>query len=1144
MLGMLPEPNGFDRQVAVNNMSCLKQMSAAKPCGWLVCTLAAMIGLLTMCGTAAAWGEKYYEFTLQKVLSGDRDAVLMIEVRGRQVRRLALRVPEQPNAEAKVNSHQLKLDGARLSGPVEIQVGRTTENLMLDLTMAKGGTYGAIAKGGTYSFSYGVHRAEGKVVVEPPQDAFTKRWGLRLENAMRPGAPLLLAFELDRAAKTVKALSGSARQYNTAEHPVDAARLAFDGTNLLGEVGIVIMPDRWVPADKKSVPGTITLKASIDGTGSTGRYTFAFGTEKLRRGDVTVRPGTAARIREVIAPIVSPQTPWRVWLTRGSTVSKGEDGKTTVIRAGSNPPRPTGYNTNTARMGALPPEGWRGAGFDDSVWGRYGVELFDTMGGYGYSAGADPALLCLRTRFGVSKPSRAKNVQVQVEYLGGVVVYVNGEEVGRGDMPDGNVNAYTLAKDYPINAYTTDDKQTPLPRPGGRVRMDPKLRDRYEARIRKVTLSVPRKLLVKGANVLALQVHRAPVCGPVRDWRRPWGHLGIRTMKMISSDGAGVVSYTEALKGTRVWNAQALEQVAEKRVPRSRIPGSFGRGAQGNVAQPISGFPAGNPFDPIVPIRFLVPRNGMGSGQVVLSDSEGLRGVTASVVDMKGPAGSVLPAKAVRIWFAWQDEYFHWCDNLSEKPAEGATTMPVWLEVQAAKDQAPGWYVSTLSICANGRKFDVPVQVFVTGYVVPDSRDLRSLIGVMHSPDGTASAYGVRPWSDEHFRIMAGSLEAAGQLGNDVMYVPVITRTHMGHNSGLIRWVKTDEGLQPDFSLFEKYLDLYSKYCAAPKAISLYIWTAETAKEVADSYEGRAIPTRTWTPKRPLQVTQWDPKTGSASSVPVPTFLDEGAKAFWNPMLDGVHAIVTRRGWSERAIMFGCGSDRRPSQKVGEVLRDWAPYARWDIYSHFSGDPGVGGANSFFYKGPPPAGSAPGKLIAIGNLEVGLQENPWGNYRVWLQKLDFLAMALQRGWFDDRSSPMLYKTIPVASGRLARFGLDFWRGTVRYDPLIWGCYPIGVLGRGPDGPVPTVRLLKTREGLQEFEPRLTIIQSLAKLPAESQKQHRGLLNEFNWRCHGGNTPLSQSLISLDWTAYVARVYRAGEELSGIKTDAKWEEPPE
>jgi len=74
-----------------------------------------------------------------------------------------------------------------------------------------------------------------------------------------------------------------------------------------------------------------------------------------------------------------------------------------------------------------------------------------------------PTLLCLRTCFGVADPARAKDLKVTVTCLGGGVVYVNGQEVGRGLLPAGELHPLTLADDYPAETYTTEDGRTPLP---------------------------------------------------------------------------------------------------------------------------------------------------------------------------------------------------------------------------------------------------------------------------------------------------------------------------------------------------------------------------------------------------------------------------------------------------------------------------------------------------------------------------------------------------------------------------------------------------------------------------------------------------------------------------------------------------------
>ncbi|MGD0900398.1 MAG: glycoside hydrolase domain-containing protein [Thermoguttaceae bacterium] len=860
--------------------------------------------------------------------------------------------------------------------------------------------------------------------------------------------------------------------------------------------------------------------------------------------------------------LVGAQTVWRVWMATGPGVSKEQDEKAALDRAGKK-----SSNYNPKAVTELPPAGWNTLDYDDHLWGRYGEELFVRMGGFGCRIddprknARQPAVLCLRTRFGVSDPSKATDLKVTIEYLGGAIVFVNGVEIGRGHLPEGPIEPHTLATDYPVEAYTTDDGQTPLPVLSAGMKPEPKWVNRYQTRVRKMTVGVPAKALVKGANVLAMELHRARVAGP--DLPGPagqnaWGHVGIRSASLVSGGGTGVIGYADALKCTRVWIAEELEQIAEEPVSMSKL--LFAKGQKGGACcsqrgPRIAGIAAGNPFDPALPIRILVPRNGIGSGMAVLSDPDGLRGVSASVKDLTGPGGAALPAKAVRIRFATQDADLSCCDTLQEKAPENAKTLPVWLEVKAPKDQTPGWYVSELSLEANGKKFQVSTQVFVTGYIVPDAKDFRSLVGVMHSPEVAAKMSQAAPWSDAHFATMAKSLEAAGQLGNDIMYVPVIIGDHMGHKTGLIRWTKTPTGLQPDFTAFEKYLDVYLKYCAPPKAIILYVWSPGTVEEAARGYEHTAIPTQEVQKRQPLQATQWDPATGNNTAVMVPSFLEEGAEAIWKPMLDGVHSIVLKRGWSERVIMVGTGCDVRPGVKTGEIFRKWAPYARWDIYSHFSGDPAPGTAKGSFYKGPVLAGTAPGKQIAIGDLEVGVKEHPWFDSRydeVGLQKLDFLDMPLQRAMIDDDSPPLSFRTFPLINGRVARLGLDFWPGDTRYNGLIWGAYPLHLLARGPAGPLPTVRLQMMREGFQDFEPRLTIMEAIKKLPAEEQKPYQTLLNDISHsgdrhfgdrRLLGGNPHLSQEELRIDWPAYLARTYRAAEELTGIKTEGKWEEPP-
>jgi hypothetical protein len=842
--------------------------------------------------------------------------------------------------------------------------------------------------------------------------------------------------------------------------------------------------------------------------------------------------------------LITNTTPWRVWMVVGKAAFSGPDGVTPLTE-------------KNAELTRLPAGDWAGARYDDALWGRYEGDVQEWIGLYTGNletrARHQPTVAYLRTRFGISDPTQATDVNLTIEYVGGIVASVNGQEVGRGHLPAGALQPYTLATAYPVETYTLEDGVTPVPQV--RFGVDHKMGDnpRVRQRVRTLNVRVPAQTLVKGANVLALAVYRAPVlqgAPGLVGGRDVWRHQGIGTISLTSASGNGTIAWSEALKGTRVWSAQPLEQVTNERA--AKMLADWGRPG-GPPSFMTFGLAHGNPFDPLLPVRVVVPRNGVGNGQTVLTDEAGLKDVTASLGPLKGPGGATL--KGVQIRYGKQGapegtsrmSTGHWCDALAQQPPAGAKTIPVWLEITASKDQTPGEYTGELALAANGKKFTVPVQVLVTGFTAPDPKDFRSVIVCFHSPEATAKQYNLKPYSNEHFQVMEKSLAFMGQLGNDLLTVPVIkgvgSQGSMGHETGLIRWVKTATGLKPDFSLFERYLDLYVKHCGQPKAISLSVWSMGTASETAIACEGAQVPTRVVPTHGPLLVTAWDPQTGATEDIPAPQPTAEGAEAFWKPLLDGVHEIVVKkRGWPEQTILLGVGSDTRPSVKTGELFRKWAPYARWEIVSHFSGDPGQ------FYKGPPLPGSAPGKFIILGDLEVGLKEAANGSLagigdgvsarsmEALVQNKDgFLRTFIQRGGPSMYSSPVMYRTVPVC-GHWTRVGMDCWPKVNRNGPgyYIWGEQPIWMTWPGTDGAQPTVRLQMVREGLQDFEARWLIAKKILSLPEAERQAYRALLNEIHthtgvWGRGDPVNLLPHTALGYDWQDYVARVHAAAME---------------
>ena len=94
---------------------------------------------------------------------------------------------------------------------------------------------------------------------------------------------------------------------------------------------------------------------------------------------------------------------------------------------------------------------WREAGFDDSAWGAgdaqfgYGDGDERTVVGYGPDGGAKYVTTYFRHAFDVPDPSAYLSLRLRLLRDDGAVVYLNGAEVARSNMPAGPIDYLTLA---------------------------------------------------------------------------------------------------------------------------------------------------------------------------------------------------------------------------------------------------------------------------------------------------------------------------------------------------------------------------------------------------------------------------------------------------------------------------------------------------------------------------------------------------------------------------------------------------------------------------------------------------------------------------------------------------------------------------
>lgn len=783
---------------------------------------------------------------------------------------------------------------------------------------------------------------------------------------------------------------------------------------------------------------------------------------------------------------------------------------------------------------------WRDPGFDDSQWLR-GPAAAGCRSPY-------LARLCLRGKFEVVNPANVDELSVSVGYCGGAIVYVNGQEIGRSHLSS---NASEWADGYPEVAFATA-KGGLL---GLRSGYDAETQRRLQLRTRTLEdLSVPRRLLRAGVNVLAIEIVRAPY------------HQVVDEKKEGDVRRRGCL-YELALDTCQLNRVQLSAARAEGLVPNAVRPAGSQAWNSDLLAADFD-LDHGGRCEPTRPLHIVGARNGCFSGKVVIGSDGDLVGLRAAVGDLAGDAG-IIPASAIRVRYAvpWGDQpvvYPYSCEvspypeettflgALLESPLETfpvrekrsnryslktpgqpatvfGAVVPVWVTVNVPLDAKAGEYAGQLRISVGDEQAaEVPIELEVLDWAVPDPQDYRTWVELFQSPDTLAVEYGVELWSDRHFELIAKSMAFLHEVGSRVLYVPLICRTNLGNEQSMVRWIpKGNDQYEYDFTVMEEYLDLAEKHMGRPKIVALNVWdiyvgakqkldTSERAGEVRalEHLSDRGIALG----EGPV-VTAFDPATQEARDLELPPYTAPQSKAAWGPLFTELQKRLARRGLSD-TMMLGIMTDAWPSKEEVQFFKEIAPDLPWVSHSHH----GV-------------HGQGPSKIYGLA--ESGYQTRVWhvafdddptnGRMYGWKQPelIAYYVRARNFNSFPLTTWRHLAEfSITGAQRGIGRLGADFWQairdkrgrrvGTVsmRYPQSSWRNLDLysSLLAPGPEGPVATTRLELYREGVQECEARIAIESALAddglkgKLGDDLANRCQETLDErikFMWK--GGST---------------------------------------
>lgn len=704
----------------------------------------------------------------------------------------------------------------------------------------------------------------------------------------------------------------------------------------------------------------------------------------------------------------------------------------------------------------LPPANWASPDFDDSAWARRRGAL--------KAAAPEMSLICVRARFEVSDPGKVGDLRISSSFTAGGILYINGKELARVGLPAG-AGLDAEAEDLPKEAYLDPD--------GNLYRIgwgdEKKYEERQRSRLRAFeSVRIPPEALRKGVNVLALQIHRAPASEllltvkPLR-WREEtwrgrsyywWPRLGFEGLK-LAGGGEGVAPNTARPAALQVWNHSLLER-------------------------PLSS-DWGDPCEPLRPLRFAGPRGAVLSQALCVGSPASVKGLKASAeVSLPGAAievGYLLPDGDVRGSFG---------SIVAEAP-EGNAVQPVWVRIRVPADVRPGDYTGKLAIaCEGAEPVAAPIELKVYDWTMPAPQSFTAHVGLIQSPDSLALHYGVEMWSDAHWRLIERSFRLLGEVGNKVVFIPAIRRTHFGNEHGMVRWIKTDAGYRHDFSIAERYLDTAIKFQGKPQVVCLYCWEPYTGGKYLDHAAKKGSKGMCFSVLDPSTSVGAGPATGKLEEAEGPHWGEPAVREFWRPVMDGFRALLAKRG-IEGAMMLGVAGDTRPTKEAGEDLLAAAPTARWVVHSHATAENLWGMPVGYLCDvwGAPQAPDPPKRLYGwqnpflrttfprAGSNTVGSM-HPSAPLAMWYLSLEAMQAAGIHGF--GRVGADFWPVIPGPENRkktiLGRFPESGWGQLSITESAPW------VLAPGKDGALPTLRFEMVRAAQQQAEARIFIERAL------------------------------------------------------------------
>ncbi len=272
------------------------------------------------------------------------------------------------------------------------------------------------------------------------------------------------------------------------------------------------------------------------------------------------------------------------------------------------------------------------------------------------------------------------------------------------------------------------------------------------------------------------------------------------------------------------------------------------------------------------------------AAQLILWSADSVRQVLPEFSDFRSENGHVMPASIAEarfVRYVITDEFAGGCGR--RKPEDFAASLsadvldtvhcfnmekqsarPLWISLNIPGDAQPGLYTSRLKISACGVKpLDFEFQVEVLPRVLPPPAKWKFHLDLWQNPYAVARVYGVKPWSEEHWKALKPLMAMLADAGQKVITVSLNKRPWGGQTEdpfgGMISWKKNAGGIWSyDYAIFDRWVefmmglgirDQINCYSMVPWGNNVYYFDAGKNEEVEITAKpGTKIYEEIWTP--------------------------------------------------------------------------------------------------------------------------------------------------------------------------------------------------------------------------------------------------------------------------------------------------------